>query len=213
MEGGPPSSCLKRGAPCHGIIGIMVNPPLRSTSMQNEIWLRTKRSAGLMPTEQLFARPSILTRDKDLSQPASRFDTTCWQLFRPAINRPTAHFYFFCCWSYVKLLDYWRAEKNFSTSGGPLRPEARGICHICLHMVNPPLTIDTTQLMLVVTAYKRCRQTIVIRIAGNVMYYSLRRRRGVVVSGVRRMNEVNARRARLVPGWVPVFGRVYHLGT
>jgi len=29
------------------------------------------------------------------------------------------------------------------------------------------------------------------------------------VSGVRRMNEVNARRARLVPGWVTVFGRVY----
>jgi len=40
----------------------------------------------------------------------------------------------------------------------------------------------------------------------------LRWRRGVVVSGVRRMNEVNARRARLVPGWVTVFGRVYHLG-
>ena len=37
------------------------------------------------------------------------------------------------------------------------------------------------------------------------------RRRGVVVSGVRRMNEVNARRARLVLGWVTVFGRVYHL--
>jgi len=36
-------------------------------------------------------------------------------------------------------------------------------------------------------------------------------RRGVVVSGVRRVNEVNARRARLVPGWVTVFGRVYHL--
>jgi len=36
-------------------------------------------------------------------------------------------------------------------------------------------------------------------------------RRGVVVSGVRRMNEVNARRARLVPGWVTVLGRVYHL--
>jgi len=28
-----------------------------------------------------------------------------------------------------------------------------------------------------------------------------------VVSGVHRMNEVNARRARLVPGWVTVFGR------
>ena len=37
-------------------------------------------------------------------------------------------------------------------------------------------------------------------------------RRGIVVSGVRRMNEVNARRARLVPGWVTVFGREYHLG-
>ena len=41
---------------------------------------------------------------------------------------------------------------------------------------------------------------------------SYRRWRGVVVSGVRRMNEVNARRARLVPGWVTVFWRVYHLG-
>ena len=38
------------------------------------------------------------------------------------------------------------------------------------------------------------------------------RQRGVVVSGVRRVNEVNARRARLVPGWVTVFGRVYRLG-
>ena len=37
-------------------------------------------------------------------------------------------------------------------------------------------------------------------------------RRGVMASGVRRMNEVNARRVRLVPGWVTVFGRVYHLG-
>ena len=35
-------------------------------------------------------------------------------------------------------------------------------------------------------------------------------RRGLVVSGVRRMNKVNARRVRLVPGWVTVFGRVYH---
>ena len=37
-------------------------------------------------------------------------------------------------------------------------------------------------------------------------------RHGVVVSGVRRMNEVNARQAQLVPGWVNIFGRVYHLG-
>ena len=37
--------------------------------------------------------------------------------------------------------------------------------------------------------------------------------RGAVVSGVRRMNEVNARRARLVPGWVTVFGRVYTISV
>ena len=48
-------------------------------------------------------------------------------------------FLFFCCRSYVKLLDYWRAEKNFSLlPEAPLRPEARGICHIC-HTVNPTL--------------------------------------------------------------------------
>jgi len=37
-------------------------------------------------------------------------------------------------------------------------------------------------------------------------------RRGGVVSGVCRMNEVNARLARLVLGWVTVFGRGYHIG-
>ena len=34
-----------------------------------------------------------------------------------------------------------------------------------------------------------------------------------MVSGVRRINEVNARRARLVPGWVTVFGRVYRFSV
>ena len=38
---------------------------------------------------------------------------------------------------------------------------------------------------------------------------SANKKRGVVV---RRMDEVNARRARLVPGWVTVFGRLYHRG-
>ena len=33
-------------------------------------------------------------------------------------------------------------------------------------------------------------------------------RRGVLVSGVRRMNEVNARRAQLALRWVTIFGRV-----
>jgi len=35
---------------------------------------------------------------------------------------------------------------------------------------------------------------------------------GVVVSVVRRMNEVTLRRTRLVLGWVTVFGWVYHHG-
>jgi len=35
--------------------------------------------------------------------------------------------------------------------------------------------------------------------------------RGVVVSAVRHLNEVTLRRARLVPGWVTVCGRVYPL--
>ena len=85
---------------------------------------------------QLFARAPLLTRDKDLSQLAILVDTTCWQLFRPAIN--TAHFYFFVA----------EVMSNYLTTDGlkifsllpeaPLRPEARGICHIC-HMVNPAL--------------------------------------------------------------------------
>ena len=44
------------------------------------------------------------------------------------------------------------------------------------------------------------------------MYACTGWRRGAVVSGVRRINEVNERRARLVPGCVTVFGRVYRLG-
>jgi len=37
--------------------------------------------------------------------------------------------------------------------------------------------------------------------------------RCMVVSVAWRMNEVTLRRARLVLGWVTVFGRVYHLGV
>jgi len=47
---------------------------------------------------------------------------------------------------------------------------------------------------------------------GDMLAADTHTRRGVVVSGVRRMNEVNPRRARLVLGWVTVFGRVYRLG-
>ena len=38
-------------------------------------------------------------------------------------------------------------------------------------------------------------------------------RLGVVASVVRRMNEVTVHWARLVLGWVTVFGRVYHHGV
>ena len=61
----------------------------------------------------------------------------------------------------------------------------------------------------------QCRRTIRKITDGNHHQshaFSVGWRRGAVVSGVRRMNEVNARRARLVPGWVTVFWRVYHLG-
>jgi len=37
-------------------------------------------------------------------------------------------------------------------------------------------------------------------------------RRGVVVGGVRRMNEVTLLRARLALGWVTLCDRVYHFG-
>jgi len=59
-------------------------------------------------------------------------------------------------------------------------------------------TTSTTQ-----TAATRCAVACTTAISGD---YIVRWRRGVVVSGVRRMNEVNA------PGWVTVLGRVYHLG-
>jgi len=39
------------------------------------------------------------------------------------------------------------------------------------------------------------------------------RRLGVVASVIRRMNEVTVHGARLVLGWVTVFGRVYHQGV
>ena len=56
---------------------------------------------------------------------------------------------------------------------------------------------------------RRSRSTTALRTARTTYTHT---HTPVVVSGVRRMNEVNARRARLVPGWVTVFGRVYHLG-
>ena len=65
-------------------------------------------------------------------------------------------------------------------------------------------TPDTRQILVTVL-------TVLCQFTQQQQLQLLGRRRGVVVSGVRRMNEVNARRARLVLGWVTFFGRVYHL--
>jgi len=59
--------------------------------------------------------------------------------------------------------------------------------------------------------YRRLK-AVVPSVADRQSVSKVRWRRGAVVSGVRRMNELNARRARLLPGWVTVFGRVYDLG-
>ena len=117
-------------------------------------WSRLLISAGLMPTEARgnylpyiretktylnYIHASESTLDNGTSGTAShssRHDMLAIISFRYQYGP----FLFFCCRSYVKLLDYWRAENIFSTSGGPLRPEARGICHIC-HMVNPALLL------------------------------------------------------------------------
>ena len=68
--------------------------------------------------------------------------------------------------------------------------------------------------------FRRCAEPLRLPLISRRLYLQ-RRNDGVAAAssdegggtgGVRRMNEVNARRARLVPGRVTVFGRVYYLG-
>jgi len=103
--------------------------------------LRRLASAGLMPTE---ARGNYLPKPPYLRE-TKTYHSQPLESIRHAGNYFVLYqygpFLFFCCISYVKLLDYWRAEKNFSTSGGPLSPEARGICH----MANPALRLATVR--------------------------------------------------------------------
>jgi len=58
------------------------------------------------------------------------------QLFRPDIN--TAHFYFFVAEVLSNYLTTYVLKKISVLLEAPLKPEARGICHIG-HMVNPAL--------------------------------------------------------------------------
>ena len=78
-----------------------------------------------------------------VAQPATRVyrgvDTTCWQLFRPDVN--TVHFYFLLLQKLCQitwLQTGWKIFSLLPEAPWGLRPEARGICHIC-HIVNPAL--------------------------------------------------------------------------
>ena len=87
-KNGASSSCVLHTASAPHV------PPSATPPSQYIVTLQA--SAGLMPTEargNYFPEPPYLRETKDLSQPATRVDTTCWQLFRPDIN--TAHFYLF----------------------------------------------------------------------------------------------------------------------
>jgi len=84
-------------------------------------------SAGLMPTEArgnyLPERPYLRETKTYHSQPFESI-RHAGNYFVPLSIQPI---FIFCCRSYVKLLDYWRAEKNFLYFRSPpwgLRPMA-----------------------------------------------------------------------------------------
>ena len=73
--------------------------------------------------------------------------------------------------------------------------------------------MQVDDLAVALLARRQVRQQVVQQQRCCTTHTHLGWRRGAVVSGVRRMNKVNARRARLLPGWVTVFGWVHHLGV
>ena len=85
--------------------------------------------------------------------------------------------------------------------------------HMAHRFVPFPMTLDDLENHSPVTGLIICCSANISRGFNCATRCCLVWRRGAVVSGVRRMNRVNARRAQLVPGWVTVFGRVHHLGT
>ena len=111
-----------------------------------------------MPTEargNYLPGPPYLRETKTYhSQPLESLDTTYWQLFRPDIN--AAHFFVAEVMSNYLTTD--GLKKIFSTSGGPLRPGARGICHIC-HVVNPALPVTMSCRSLRLSAESRDKET------------------------------------------------------
>ena len=85
-------------------------------------------NAWLMPTEacgNYLPEPPYLRETKTYHSQPLESTRHAGNYFFPISIRPI--FIFCCCRTYVKLLDYWRAEKNLSTSGGSfwgLRPVA-----------------------------------------------------------------------------------------
>jgi len=100
---------------------------------------------------QLFARAPLLTRDKDLSQPATRVIRHACSYFVQSSRYQYGPFLFFAA---EVMSNYLTTDglKNFSLlPEAPLRPEARGIC-----MVNPALNNSNNVLYRVCTILALC---------------------------------------------------------
>jgi len=108
-------------------------------------------SAGLMPTEargSYLPSPITYARQRPIKLYAcERVDTRQWHSQPLESTRHAGNYFvryqygpflFVVAEVMSNYLTTGGLKKIISTSGGPLRPEARGICHIC-HVVNPPL--------------------------------------------------------------------------
>ena len=133
------SCCAKHS--CYPPVCLSVCPvPLESAGfMWVLLMLQHRPSAGLMPIEargNYVPEPPYLPETKTYhSQPLESI-RHAGNYFVPLSIRPI--FIFVVAEVMSNYLTTEGLKIFFSTSGGPLWPEARGICHIC-HMVNPAL--------------------------------------------------------------------------
>jgi len=95
-----------------------------------------------MPTEargNYFPEPPYLRETKTYHSQPLESTRHAGNYFVPNIN--TAHFYFFVAEVMSNYLTTDGLRKFSLLPEAPLRPESRGICHIC-HMVNPALLLN-----------------------------------------------------------------------
>jgi len=90
---------------------------------------------------------------------------------------------------------------RLKTVSGPRTTRVRRTCSATLLIKNNSLQLSQSQ-----------RKLNLLREKNNIKV-TLGWRLGVVASVIRRMNDVTVHWARLVLGWVTVFGRVYHHGV